>query len=418
MRHKLYRESLELWRVYEPSLWRRKEGAVGLEWDEKAVHPLAVMLRICSYNISRPQFRSLGQDICTKLAARRFLDSQQLFDCAMNFWSGNDEVSASFVAAKEAEAMSGGAGFVRSDQTYCALLRSATRNGDRRRALRLIAELEQEDDVAVHSAANLVRIVFNSHFVFGAAEESLTLLRRCVLWGDQYAVSNGTFSVLKTFVAAQRFETVLAAMLRRESDLFEAVWNGMGQDAVSLLMYCCLRADDVHSARRLMEFAMDRNLTAFSMVTLNHFVHLLVRTFGPWSDVVMEAVAMLLIHGDNGGDGGGYTLCSKSGDDNAAILNVYDLSAAVIPSVVRCFIESAECSRFSIVWYRNAVRNKATIQRDNYRLLSGEDSDYLLSRTHFVLQNHFYPPIQCRWTFGHDEIHCDATNFVNALRSQ
>ena len=150
---------------------------------------------------------------------------------------------------------------------------------------------------------------------------------------------------------------------------------------------------------------------------LNHFAGLLVRSFGPWSSVVMDSVSMLIMDGD-----GHRRLIAERGMErgdagNVATLNVYDLSAAVIPSVVRCFIESVECSRFNIVWYRNSVRNKGTIRRDNYRLLSGEDSDYLLSRTHFVLQNHFYPPIQCQWTFGHDEIQCDATNFVNALHS-
>ena len=150
---------------------------------------------------------------------------------------------------------------------------------------------------------------------------------------------------------------------------------------------------------------------------LNHFAGLLVRSFGPWSSVVMDSVSMLIMDGD-----GHRRLIAERGRERGdagtvATLNVYDLSAAVIPSVVRCFIESVECSRFNIVCYRNSVRNKGTIRRDNYRLLSGEDSDYLLSRTHFVLQNHFYPPIQCQWTFGHDEIQCDATNFVNALHS-
>merc|ERR1712150_22742 len=106
------------------------------------------------------------------------------------------------------------------------------------------------------------------------------------------------------------------------------------------------------------------------------------------------------------------------GEGDGAILNLYNLSSDVVPSIVRCFVESSECSRFRIVWYRNWERKRGGARRErNHRLLSGEDADYMLSRTHFVLQNHFYPPIRCQWTFGDDEIQCDATDFVNALRS-
>eukprot|EP00485_Elphidium_margaritaceum_P024587 CAMPEP_0202714360 /NCGR_PEP_ID=MMETSP1385-20130828/70761_1 /ASSEMBLY_ACC=CAM_ASM_000861 /TAXON_ID=933848 /ORGANISM="Elphidium margaritaceum" /LENGTH=42 /DNA_ID= /DNA_START= /DNA_END= /DNA_ORIENTATION= len=41
--------------------------------------------------MSKSEYRELAKRICTELEQNGYLGDQQLFDAALNFWSGNDD---------------------------------------------------------------------------------------------------------------------------------------------------------------------------------------------------------------------------------------------------------------------------------------------------------------------------------------
>jgi len=258
----------------------------------------------------------------------------------------------------------------------------------------------------------LIRTIFNTYYHFKLYDESLILLRDCIYkYDNKYLTENGVFCVIKTYISCKKYTEILDIILNENSDIFNHCWienTLIRNDHITLLMYCCYKDNNLDLALYLFELSIGRNLTKYTIVTYNYFIQLLIAKFGLFSEVVINAVAQL-IH-DN-------ILYSDYNNNDNGVINIYEMSAEIIPIILNCFISKyveQNRNKFQIVCCRN-LKNSKTFRRDNYRLLSGEDSDYLLSVAHYHLQNDYYPHIECKWTFGHDEIECDCAAFINAL---
>jgi len=233
-------------------------------------------------------------------------------------------------------------------------------------------------------------------------------LKCLVKYDNKYLRENGTFSVIKTFIACEQYEQILDIMVEPNSKMFEQCWiehTLMRNDHITLLMYCCYKSIGLDAALSLFEVSMDRNLTKYSIVTYNYFLQLLIAKYGQFSDIVMETVSQF-INDD---------VFYANYQDHSGIINIYEMSSEIIPIILKCFISKfiqEERNKFHIVCCLN-LKNSKPFRRDNYRLLSGEDNDYLLSVAQYHLQTDYYPPIACKWTLGGDEIECDATQFLS-----
>ena len=402
LKHKLFSESIQLWKIYT-----LRSNHLDSTNDDKIVHPYIIMLRICCYNMSNHQFRSLGSGICFDLVKCNFFNEQQLFDSAFSFWSGNDETSINFLDVQEAKTMSR---FMRTSQTYCSLLRCAKKNKNLQKSLQYIHDIKQCEDMQMSD--NLIKSIFNTYCEFELHNESLELLRECISkYDNKYSAENGIFSVIKTFISCKKYEEILDVMMNPNSKIFEHCWikhTLIRNDHITLLMYCCFKSINLDLALSLFEMSMDRNVTKYGIVTYNYFIQLLIAKFGQFSDIVIETVAQFI--GDN--------VFYADYENHCGLINIYEMSSKIIPIILNCFIskftEEDRCS-FHVICCRN-LKSMKPIRRDKYRLLSGEDSDYLLSVAHYHLQNDYYPPIECKWTLGGDEIKCDSSAFVRAFK--
>eukprot|EP01084_Bolivina_argentea_P271206 461391_1 len=153
-RLKLFQESISLWRLYKKSK------------HDNDIHPYIEMIRICSYNMGKQKFRTLGKHIGWDLSVNNYYNSQQLFDLMLNFWSGNDETTVKFIDVMESKNTfkdSGDYRFIRTSDTYCALFRCAKKNNDVNRALKYMDEIHNN---IMDKNENLIKIIFNiySHF--------------------------------------------------------------------------------------------------------------------------------------------------------------------------------------------------------------------------------------------------------------
>eukprot|EP01083_Nonionella_stella_P067580 178858_1 len=385
-RHKLFSESISLWQIYvlqNPS-------------DSAVIHPYGEMLKICSYNMARDEFRALGSTICQKLAQHfNYFESQKLFDAALNFWSGNDVTRCKFLDSHESKAQE--FKFIRTTQTYTALLRCALKNNDLRRCLKYIDQIDTHGE-DIDAQDGLLRVQFATYHHFKLPDKSLQLLRNCIENGaTKYCIQQAIFSLIKTYIACGNYVQILHVMLSNNK-----YWMYCNRDDVALLMYCCYKANQLDCALDLFQISMDSNIKRFSLVTYTYFIQVLMATFGAFSDIVCDTVSQFM------NDNIFYTQHTH--------INIYQMSEQIIPVLMHCFIHKymlQNTNTFSIVccqyWHND---NHKQFKRDNYRLLSGEDDDYLLSAAYFHLQNHYYPPIQCQWNTAHDEIHCDLTNFI------
>ena len=163
-------------------------------------------------------------------------------------------------------------------------------------------------------------------------------------------------------------------------------------------MYCCFKMNNLDLALFLFEISIKKHLTKYTIITFNYFIKILINKYGQFSEIVENTISEFIKQD------------IFYSDFNHNILNIYEIDSQIIPILIDCFIDNnynqnQENNGFTIICYPN-FKNPKTRRNDNYRLLYGEDNDYLLSTAYYHLQNNFCNIIDSKWTFGSDEIKC------------
>ena len=400
-KNKLYTESINLWKIYQ----QNEEKITNDNDNNEICHPYIAMIRICSYNLSRNEFRNLGKSICFQLLNNKFFNNQLLFDAVINFWSGNDETTIKFI---ENQIDKNNEFNVTNNATFCALIRCCTKNNNLDKSLFYIENAMKNinkiniDKIDIDKFENLLRIIFESYFNFGLYSESLILFKNCIYKYkfNKYLIKNGLFCLIKTFIENKKYQSILDLLLSEESDIYQFIFienTLISNNDITLLMYCCYKINNLNLALFLFEISMKKNLTKYTIITYNYFIKLLINKYGQFSDIVINTILQFINENI-------FNISSN-------IINIYEIDKDIIPILIYCFLmdkkqKNENNFKFNIVCYPNLLNSKR-FKKDNYRLLSGEDNDYLLSNTYYFLQNNYYNKLDCKWKFGFDEIECN-----------